>query len=57
MLCKPPRGKNQIYWKKLSHCFSNMLISETYISGFEIQEKMVADNSKMARTITVCINL
>ena len=34
-----------------------MLISRTYILSFEIWEKTVAGNSKMASTITVFKNL
>ena len=49
--------KINYFEKKLGHCFSNMLISKTYILSFEIVEKMVADNSKMASTMTTFKNL
>ena len=55
--CPVSHQEVKIYYYEKSHFFCKMLISRTYILSFEIWEKMVADNSKMASTITVFKNL
>ena len=57
MLCKPPRGKPQSLWKKIRPLFLQHADLKTYVLSFSIWEKMVADNSKMASSITVFKNL